>query len=216
MTPRIRHPETEPHRSLWNRFPSFFYGIGSLVHLDRRQFPPASTACTYACCLVALEILPRSLLTLGDPRRMPLLTSLLPSVCPPLAALNVAIVPVNPCGRSFLGSVHHTSFPWNTPLPCQSGPAARSLMVSMRVVSQFPGLPSSFVMLPPLPLLWLPVYWCLPVVCLLRHLCERWREARASPLPDDRLPQPLSLRNLEIPAPFRPPVPPPPLRSMWW
>ena len=134
-----------------------FSGLGLPVHLDRRPFLSDSTAHPCALYLVALDLIPWSLSTPAYPRRVTLLPHLPLSVSPPFSALNVSNPLVNPCEISLLSSVHIQTFTPTIYLPFRTGPAACSLPLPKRVVSQLPGLLSSSVMLPPLPLLCCPV-----------------------------------------------------------
>ena len=81
--PHIHHPETDPQRSLCTRSPSFYSGIVLPVHMDMHPLQMSFTSYPCARCIVALELIPRSLATPASLRHMPLLPPLLTYVCPP-------------------------------------------------------------------------------------------------------------------------------------
>ena len=97
----------------------------------------------------------------------PFWPSLPPSGRPTFAAIDIASIPVNPCGFALIYSVLPPQFLEPLPPPCRPQPAAWYLSVPRRFVPPVTGLLSSSVVLPLHPLLCCPVSWCLLVFCRL-------------------------------------------------
>ena len=135
----ICHPSTEMHSYFSTQFSSFYSGIGSPVHLDRRPLPTASTTRPVISILPTLTCSPGPSRPL-HPRATRLFFRLFPSLLAPLSPPLTSLVSLTTPVSATFYLLPSSASSLNHPPPFWPRTAALSLPVLRRFVSPVPGL----------------------------------------------------------------------------